>query len=109
MAKTPRKTPRSDRAGGTGKRASVQSAVPRRSRCLLVLGMHRSGTSAITRVFSLLGADLPKNLMPAAAFNQAGHWESNDLAAIHDKLLASAGSTWHDWRAFNPDWFQSEA
>ena len=30
---------------------------------LLVLGMHRSGTSAVTRVVNLLGADLPKELM----------------------------------------------
>ena len=71
---------------------------------LLVLGMHRSGTSALTRVFSLLGADLPKNLMPASSSNEAGHWESNDLWHIHDELLSTAGSRWDDWRAFNPEW-----
>ena len=78
-------------------------------RAIMVLGMHRSGTSALTRVFGLLGADLPKNLMPADASNPTGHWESNDLYVIHDRLLASAGSSWHDWRAFNPDWFASPA
>jgi len=75
----------------------------------MVLGTHRSGTSAYTRIFSLLGADLPKNLMPAHETNPTGHWESNDLMAIHDQLLASAGSSWDDWRAFNPDWFDSPA
>jgi len=75
----------------------------------MVLGMHRSGTSALTRVFGLLGADLPKNLMVDYASNPTGHWESNDLFVIHDRLLASAGSSWHDWRAFNPDWFASPA
>jgi hypothetical protein len=74
---------------------------------LLVLGMHRSGTSALTRVFSLLGADLPKNMLGANPTNEAGHWESADLMAIHDELLASAGSQWDDWRVFNPDWIQS--
>jgi hypothetical protein len=74
---------------------------------LIVLGMHRSGTSALTRIFSLLGADLPKNLMPPAPTNQTGHWESQDLMTIHDQVLASGGSTWDDWRAFNPDWFNS--
>src|SRR5262245_37750610 len=74
---------------------------------LLVLGMHRSGTSAITRIFNLLGADLPKNLMSSGPGNELGHWESNDLVIIHDDLLTSAGSKWDDWRAFNPDWYES--
>ena len=48
-------------------------------RALMVLGMHRSGTSALTRIFSLLGADLPKNLMPPSPANKTGYWESQDL------------------------------
>src|SRR5271170_3761934 len=73
------------------------------AQALLVLGTHRSGTSAFTRVFSLLGADLPKSMLGANPTNEAGHWESEDLIAIHDDLLATAGSRWDDWRAFNPD------
>jgi hypothetical protein len=73
----------------------------------LVLGMHRSGTSALTRVFNLLGADLPNNMLGANPTNEAGHWESLDLLAIHDNLLETAGSRWDDWRAFNPDWMRS--
>jgi hypothetical protein len=76
---------------------------------IVVLGMHRSGTSALTRVISLLGADLPSNLMRPNPENEAGYWESDDLMVIHDELLASAGSYWHDWRAFNPDWYSSPA
>ncbi len=77
-------------------------------RCILVLGMHRSGTSAFTRVLSLLGADLPRNLMPAQPqINDAGFWESYDLYLIHEQLLASAGSSWHDFRAFDRDWMKS--
>jgi len=76
-------------------------------RALMVLGMHRSGTSALTRIFNLLGADLPKNLMPAHESNPTGHWESNDLVVIHERLLESAGSNWHDWRKFNPEWLTS--
>jgi hypothetical protein len=75
----------------------------------MVLGMHRSGTSALTRVLALLGADLPKNLMGAYPANPTGHWESNDLVTIHDQLLSSAGSRWDDWRIFNPEWFDSPA
>jgi hypothetical protein len=74
---------------------------------VVVLGMHRSGTSALTRVISLLGADLPSSLIPANVTNEAGFFESNDLMIVHDQLLSSAGSSWEDWRAFNPDWYTS--
>ena len=47
--------------------------------------------------------------MAAQADNEAGFWESADLMVIHDELLASAGSYWHDWRAFNPEWYASPA
>jgi hypothetical protein len=71
--------------------------------------MHRSGTSALTRAISLLGADLPKNLCAADLANEAGYFESVDLMIIHDELLKSAGSDWQDWRAFNPEWYTSPA
>jgi hypothetical protein len=79
-------------------------------RAIVVLGMHRSGTSALTRIISLLGADLPKNLDRADSgrAGEAGHWESAKLIDIHDQLLASGGSTWDDWRSFNPDWAASD-
>jgi hypothetical protein len=75
----------------------------------MVLGMHRSGTSAVTRVVGLLGADLPKNLMQSNSGNESGYWESTDLMVVHDEILDSAGSKWDDWRAFNPEWYRSPA
>jgi len=68
-------------------------------RCVLVLGMHRSGTSALTRVLSLMGAALPRNLLGAGPGNETGHWEPEPLVYYHDKLLAELGSRWDDWRA----------
>jgi hypothetical protein len=75
--------------------------------CVLVLGMHRSGTSALARTLSLLGCDLPKTLVGAAPGNDLGHWESAPVCRVNDDLLESAGSNWHDFEAVNPDWFQS--
>ncbi|MBX9747840.1 MAG: glycosyltransferase [Hyphomonadaceae bacterium] len=69
--------------------------------CVLVLGMHRSGTSAITRVISLAGAALPKDLMGATRGNELGHWEPAALVARHDDLLAELGSRWDDWLALD--------
>jgi hypothetical protein len=76
---------------------------------VLVLGMHRSGTSALTRVVNLLGADLPKQLLKPSQENALGYWESSNLMALHDELLASAGSRWDDWACFNPAWYESLA
>lgn len=75
---------------------------------ILVLGMHRSGTSAFTRTTNLLGADLPSNLMPPSpGANEKGFWESMDVYHLNDEILENSGSSWDDWRRFNPDWFQS--
>lgn len=74
---------------------------------LIVLGMHRSGTSAISGVLSLLGIAAPRSLMVPTPDNPKGYWESTALMTVHDKILRSAGSTWHDWGKFNPGWMDS--
>jgi hypothetical protein len=76
---------------------------------VLVLGMHRSGTSALARVTNFLGAALPRHLIPANATNPRGHWESAPLVALHDQLLAALDSTWDDWRTPGSRWKESDA
>src|SRR5262245_31393403 len=78
---------------------AVEHAAAAARRCLVVLGVHRSGTSALTRVLSLLGAALPKHIMGASPGNETGHWEPERLVAYHDKLLAELASHWSDWQA----------
>jgi hypothetical protein len=51
---------------------------------ILVAGMHRSGTSALTRALNLAGVPLPGNLMPADTENEDGFWEPLDLVRIHE-------------------------
>ena len=80
-----------------------------RKRALLVVGMHRSGTSATSRVLNLLGADLPREVLPGnAEDNPTGYWESPDLVKIHDEMLASGGSSWDDVSLFPESWFVSD-
>lgn len=67
--------------------------------CLLILGMHRSGTSALTRVLNLLGYGLPERLIGALEGNEAGHWEPENVVLFNDRLLAAMQSSWHDFRA----------
>ena len=77
------------------------SVVDQKTTCLLVLGMHRSGTSALTRVLSIAGAALPANLLGPDKSNKTGHWEPTDLMKYHDCLLAELGSSWDDWQALD--------
>ena len=74
---------------------------------VLVLGMHRSGTSSVAGTLVKLGATPPKSLMGANSANPRGHWESSALAALNDEILKSAGSAWDDWRTFNAAWYTS--
>jgi len=69
--------------------------------CILVLGMHRSGTSALTRMINLLGAALPENLLSPHASNPSGLWEPSRLVDIDDEVLLELGSHWDDWRALD--------
>ncbi len=74
--------------------AMVANFSSKRRLAVLVLGMHRSGTSALTRIISLAGMDLPTNLMAANFANETGYWESVELAKIHDDILSSLDSSW---------------
>lgn len=79
---------------------AADPAPPSRT-AILVLGMHRSGTSAFTRLISQLGAALPDHLIPESESNEAGFWESSDIVALDDELLALAGGRWDDWRRWS--------
>lgn len=61
---------------------------------IVVLGMHRSGTSALTRGLSVLGVGLGDTLYPAGEDNPTGFWEDTDVIALNNKLLAMLGSSY---------------
>ena len=70
---------------------------------ILVLGMHRSGTSALTRVINLLGAGLGRDLLPQAPDNELGFWESAAVQKANDAILEALGSAWCDFAPVPPD------
>ena len=76
---------------------------------LIVLGMHRTGTSALSGVLAMLGAQVAKSLMPPTPDNPKGYWESTAIMKFHDRVLKSAGTCWSDWDDFNPHWIDSPA
>ncbi len=62
---------------------------------IVVLGMHRSGTSAITRGLQVLGASLGERLMPAIeGINDKGFFEDIEINAFNIELLSVIKSDW---------------
>ncbi len=77
--------------------------------CLIVCGMHRSGTSVLAGCFHLLGVDLGKNLMGPSTSNELGHWENHDITLAHDILLRDLGCQWDMIGSLPKGWLDSEA
>jgi hypothetical protein len=75
---------------------------------LLILGMHRSGTSAITRALNLLGVNLGSNLLEGRTkINARGFWENKALIETHDRLLEQTlASGWFDTRPLPDKWWK---
>ena len=64
---------------------------------LLALGMHRSGTSALTGVLAQLGVQLGRHLYaPQQGVNDKGFFEHSDITDCNDRILYRAGSAWDD-------------
>ena len=62
---------------------------------VVVLGMHRSGTSAITRGLTALGVELGQTLIPAMPDNPSGFWEDRDITNLNIELLRHLGHDYH--------------
>ena len=77
------------------------------SQAILVLGMHRSGTSALTGALGLLGVRLPAGQMEAQPDNPKGFFESEKIAAINDRILAALDTNWFGVGRIPAAWFRS--
>jgi hypothetical protein len=72
---------------------------------VLVLGMHRSGTSVAARVINLLGVPFGRGrLVPTTDANPLGHWEHWALQDLNNDLLHAFGGNWAGPPAFDDRW-----
>ena len=76
-------------------------------KAILVLGMHRSGTSVLTRILNLLGASVANCLMAPTEENPSGYWESVRIAKFNNQLLESAKTSWKNDSPIPDEWFES--
>ena len=81
------------------------------SRALCVLGMMRTGTSAVAGLLELLGVHFgPKDrLLEPNVANPSGFWEHKGVIALNDELLARLGGSWHAPPPAVPGWHESPA
>src|SRR5262245_15813329 len=77
-----------------GRITAISSAAPRRP-IVVVLGMHRSGTSLCSHILRALGVDMadriPGPRTTSAAphpSNPRGHWERWEIVEFHDRILS---------------------
>lgn len=71
---------------------------------IFVIGMHRSGTSALTRALSLLGLNLPDDLLAPNQDNPFGYWEPKVVVDFNQRLLQRLGRHWSDPKPLSTDW-----
>ncbi len=90
------------RHGPSGARARVTANV------ICVLGMHRSGTSAVAGTLWRLGIELGANLVPGKiGVNDRGFWEHDDVVDINQRLFEALEHSWDDVRPLTEGWWRS--
>jgi glycosyltransferase involved in cell wall biosynthesis len=74
--------------------------------CVIVAGMHRSGTSLTAGLLERLGVDMGPDLVPADRANRRGYFEDRDVVRLHQRAFAGrfppSGSGHADW-GWTPD------
>lgn len=75
-------------------------------RAIAILGMHRSGTSAVSGLLNTLGVYLGSGdlLGGAGSDNPKGFFEFNPFLEINETLLQRVNSSWNNLPSPMPDW-----
>jgi hypothetical protein len=76
---------------------------------VIVLGMHRSGTSAVAGAAIRLGLAPPKTPIAPTDDNPTGSHESLPLGNLNHLLLNAAARGWYDCLSFSPDMLNDAA
>ena len=75
-------------------------------RVVVVLGMHRSGTSALMGAFHKLGLRLGDQLLPERDDNRTGFWESKAVVTFNQSLNQALNRTWHEIVPMPDGWWK---
>jgi len=78
------------------------------STAVVILGMHRSGTSALAGMLGNSGIQFGRSLLPGQSDNPRGFWEHTEIVDLNERILASFGSSWDDMQPPQPTWWEDE-
>ena len=76
---------------------------------VIILGMHRSGTSALAGCLNRLGVKMGSTFLPSNSGNEMGYFEHSDIVLVHDILLSELGCRWDMVGNLPSGWLESEA
>ncbi|MFH0255787.1 sulfotransferase family protein [Vibrio rumoiensis] len=80
-----------------------------KSRLLVVLGVPRSGTSAITRALKIFGASFGQDLIEAKQdINDKGFWEDKEILNLNEDILRTLNTSWSSLKPITKDCFDSD-
>jgi hypothetical protein len=71
------------------------------NKTVVVVGMHRSGTSMTSAILEKLGINMGEKKLGAAATNPIGHFEDKMFLKLNKKILNDAGGSWDNPTAKN--------
>ena len=82
----------------------------KRTQAILITGMHRSGTSAITRSVNFLGPYIGQdtNFVTPLDDNPTGYWERNDILELNELIFENYRKTWDCATPFPENWHRSQ-
>ncbi|TLS36895.1 sulfotransferase family protein [Pseudalkalibacillus caeni] len=81
----------------------------KKPKAICILGMHRSGTSTVSRCLNLLGVDLgnKKNLTGSGKANPKGFWEFTQITRTQQKILKILFTSWDRTEPLEENWMKN--
>lgn len=84
----------------------MKKANPRH--CILVLGMHRSGTSTTSGCMEIAGYDLGQHFFEPEEDNEKGNFENKSITMFNEGLLGLLYGRWHNTYHLPDGWWKDE-
>ncbi len=79
-----------------------------RRKAVVILGMHRSGTSTASGMLYILGLDLGKAVMGGNKTNSKGFFENSRIMLFNNDLFRKLHVNWHNTMSLREEWWRSD-
>ena len=80
----------------------------KKRKCIFVIGMHRSGTSAMAGALHQLGIPIGKDIMAPNQYNEKGYFENNKVYHLNDEIFEFLGVNWHTTYLLEESWHERQ-